>query len=313
MGEYFARYSTQLADQISINLDNKIKIESLAKSGIGIHRTIHQLKSLKRWPQIIIYHGGSEEFSENKFKESESKKIQANFKLLKEDRIETLIILYPELSRIFYEPVDKIILNETPIAEQTLSEKSYLKRLKTELQLYELHLMDLVNQSRDRNSLIILMTTPINLNISPRETCSFTTTPELSKEIEDARTELIQRNPKNAYKKSKNLVERNIGNATLHFLHGQVSKRIGIKNEAFDHLLKASSYDCSAWRSTEVQNAIIRKIAESEKVLLFDFAKLLERDFTEDSTFFDEIYPQNLYYEKAIQQLGLVIKSILKL
>jgi len=313
MGEYFARYKTQLAEGISVNLDNQIKIESLAKPGLGIHRTIHHLKSLSKWPQIILYHGGSEEFSELKFNESELKKIQTNFKILKDDRIETLLILFPELSRIFYTPVQKVVLSEAAIIDQLPKEESYLKRLKTELLLYELHLTDLVNQSRDRNSLIILMTTPINLNIGPRSTCSFTSTSELNQEIEKIREEWKFKNPKSAYAKSSKLVEKHMGNANLYFLHGLISKQIGLRDEGLEYLLKASTYDCSPWRATEVQNAIIRKVAEEQKVLLFDFAKLLERDYTEDATFFDEIYPQNLYYEKAIQQLGFVIKSILKL
>jgi len=313
MGQYFAKFKEQLALQISVNLDNAIKIQSIAKKDTGIHRTLHELKSLTKWPQIVIYQGGSEEFSESKFNTNEIKKIQSNFSMYKDDRIETMLILYPEISRFLYTPIQRIQLSENYTTAPELEEVEYLKRLETELMLYKQHLIELINLSKDRNSLIILTTTPINLDIKPKKNCSFTSTVDLEKDIFDIREQLKANNPKNAYTESSKLIQKYIGNAGLHYLHGQTSKRIGRIDEAVEHLLKASIYDCSPWRSTEVQNSIIRKVAEEQQVLLFDFAKLVEREYSKNVTFFDEIYAQNLYYEKAMEQLGLVIKSILKL
>ena len=95
MGDYFSKFKTELAESISVNLSNPIKIQSIAKAGEGIHRTVHNLKSLTQWPQILIYQGGSEEFREDRFVLSEITKIKQNFKLFSDDRIETLLILYP--------------------------------------------------------------------------------------------------------------------------------------------------------------------------------------------------------------------------
>jgi hypothetical protein len=78
-------------------------------------------------------------------------------------------------------------------------------------------------------------------------------------------------------------------------------------------LLEASAYDCNPWRATELHNSIIRKVAKQHQILLFDFAKVMEDDYGKNTTFFDETHPQNLYYDKGMEQLGLVIKSILKL
>jgi hypothetical protein len=103
------------------------------------------------------------------------------------------------------------------------------------------------------------------------------------------------------------------GNAQLHFIHGQISRRLGMLDEAKNALLQASAYDCGPWRATELQNSIIKKVAKEHQILLFDFAKVVEDDFGKNTTFFDEIHPQNLYYDKGMAQLGLVIKSILKL
>src|SRR5690606_12379237 len=94
MGEYFANFKEDLAATISQNLDNFIEIQSIAKNGQGLHRTLHELNGLSQWPQILIYQGGSEEFLETKFDLVDMKNIAENFKRYNDDRIETLLILY---------------------------------------------------------------------------------------------------------------------------------------------------------------------------------------------------------------------------
>lgn len=313
MGEYFSKFKEQLALNISINLANSIKIQSMAKSGRGLHRTLHELRSLTGWPQILIYQGGSEEFMEVKFNQTDMKYIRKNFKLYGDDRIQTAMILYPWLSRLVYEPINRIKLTDEPELLMSVLEEDYLKRLDTELMLFEQELTQLANLSKDRSSLLILTTTPVNLDILPKRTCSFTSNMAIDKEIFDMRELLKDGNPKDAYKKSSKMVSQHVGNASLYFIHGQIAKRLSQIKEAKKSLLNASAYDCNPWRSSELQNAIIRKVAREQQVLLFDFAHLVDTDYSVNTTFFDELHAQNLYYEKGMQQLGKVIKSILKL
>ena len=260
----------------------------------------------------LIYQGASEEFSENKFVLSEIKTIKQNFKLYADDRVETFLILYPWLSRLVYRPIQTVKLEKNPTLI-AIEEKEYLQKLETELLLFEQQLFQLVNMSRDRNTLLILTTTPINLDQKPRQVCEFTTNTEIETEILNLRELIKAKNPKEAYNRSKELIKKYTGNAELLFIHGQISKRLGKINEAKEALLSSSAYDCSPWRVTEIHNSLIRKVAKQNQVLLFDFAKLVEGEFSQNTTFFDEIHPQNLYYDKGMQQLGMVIKRILKL
>lgn len=311
MGTYFAKFQDSLAATISKNLSKPIKIQSIARPHQGIHRTLHELRSLTQWPQIVIYQGGSEEFWENKFELGEIKKIRKNFQLYQDDRLQTLMILYPALSRIIYWPVKRTILGPSPKEQE--GPHDYVSRLETELLLYEQHLNQLVNMARDKNALLILTTTPINLDISPRKICPFTSTPEIEKEILIIE-ELMQKNDyKNAYHTSGEMVKRYSGNAKIFYLHGLIAQKLNYINQAKDYLKQASAFDCDPWRTSEVQNSIIRRVAKNNHALLFDFAKLVENDWNENTTFFDELYAQNLYYEKGMHQLGLVIKEILKL
>lgn len=313
MGAYFAKFASELAATISVDLAKPIKIESIAKNGHGLHRTLHELRSLVRWPSIVIYQGGSEEFQELKFAPENAAVIKRNFARYKDDRIETALILYPWLSRIIFDPHSRIKLEEVPTLLPEVSEESYLSRLETELLLFEQQLVQLVNLSKGRNSLLILTTTPLNLDISPKKVCGFASTIDIEKDLADIHEQLTANNPKAAYASTTNLIAVNPGNAQLYFTHGLVSNRLGKTDEAKKSMLQATAYDCEPWRATEVYNSIIRRVARNHQVMLFDFSKMLENEWNKNITFFDELYPQNLYYENGMKQLGAVIKQILKL
>lgn len=313
MGAYFAKFNTELASSISVNLAKPIKIQSLAQEGHGLHRTLHELRSLVQWPQILIYQGASEEFSEVKFNPEDAAFIKKNFSLYQDERVETALILYPLLSRILYEPHKRIVLEEEPKLVTEVTEESYVSRLETELLIFEQQLIQLVNLSKDRNTLLILTTTPLNLDIAPKRVCEFATTIDIEKELSDLDDYLKADDLKSAYALSSKLTKQYLGNARLFYTHGQVAKRLGRYDEAKDALLQASAFDCDPWRASAVTNSIIRKVAQNNQVILFDFAKLLENEWSKNITFFDEFYPQNLYYDQGMKHLGGVIKQILKL
>jgi len=241
MGAYFAKFSSELAATISVNLAKPIKIQSLAKNGYGLHRTLHELRSLVQWPQIIIYQGASEEFQELKFNPVNARIIKKNFALYKDDRVETALILFPWLSRLVYEPHTRIKLEETPTLISEVTEENYVARLETELLLFEQQLIQLVNLSKDRNSLLILTTTPLNLDIAPKKVCAFSSTIDIEKDLSHIHDQLTANNPKAAYASSSKLINLYAGNAQLFFTHGQISNRLGQSDEAKKSMLQATA------------------------------------------------------------------------
>lgn len=313
MANHLAKFSDDLAKTISSELSSPIRIQSLASPREGIHRTIHRLESISPWPQILVYQGGSEEFFEPKFLPSEIKTIRKNFKLFDDDRIETLMILYPELSRLIYHPFERIKLNKESVYQTELSEKEFLTRLETEILLYERQLSHLVKMAKDKGSLIILLTTPVKLNAPPKKTCSFTTSIELEAEEIKIRKHLEDGNLKSAFSEIKQLTMIYSSNASLYYLHGEIALQLNDYNEAYTAFEKAAAFDCTSWRSTPLQNNIIRKVAKEQQALLFDMDRFVQSSGDPRTLFYDDIFPQNLYYERSMQQLGLVIKKILKL
>lgn len=313
MGAYLGKYQALLSEVISTNLSKPIKIQITAKKETPLHRTLHELKGLSQWPQIMIYQGGSEEFIEETFYTSEIPKIKKNFELFKDDRVETGLILYPQISRLMYEPIKRIFLPEQTKLIDEMTQEKYLRTLETQLMLFQEELIELAKLSQDRGSLLILTTTPINLDEAPRSVCEFTRNTQIDADILELKDLMKASNYKTAFSKSSKLVTTYTGNAELIYIHGQILKSLGKKDEAITSLLEASSYDCLPWRATEIQNSIIRKVAKDHQVLLFDFSKMMNGSYMQNTLFFDEIYPQNIYYDKAVRQLGLVIKEILRL
>lgn len=313
MGEQLARFQIELAAKISENLSKPIEIQSLAKEGLPLHRTLHQLKGISKWPQIVLYQGASEEWNEELFIPSEVQWIKKNFELFQDDRLQTLLILYPELSRLLYHPIAYKKIGLTVPEKKEWKQEEYLARLELKLKIFELELLDMINLSRDRNSLLILTTTPVNLDIAPKEVCEISTNLDIEAEMEGVRDLIRKKDYKTALSRSTDLVNKFPGNAAIYYLHGQVSKRMGLRDQAINALKQAAAYDCLPWRATEVYNGIIRRVAREQQVLLFDFASFMEKDWTSNVTYFNDLYPQNLYYQRATEQLGILIKRILKL
>jgi hypothetical protein len=313
MAQRFGLFKETLSLEISQGLSKPLKVGVLAKENQGMHRTLQQMENLAQWPRVVIYTGGSEEMIEDKFLTKQIPIIRTNFIRYQDDRWRTLMMLWPVSARIIYEPLERIVLSpEIQIAAER-SEENYQAGLEINLRLYEIELLKFIEEARTNNTLLILMTVPINLDIAPKKSCEIARTKENLSEIEAVRTLLKQQDYKAAYPRAKALMEASLANAEVHYLFGQIAHRVGFNEESKMALRKAAAYDCKPWRANELTNTIIRKVAQAERVTLFDFANLVEEDWNRNSTFFDEIYPQDLYYEKANKALAIVLKRLLKI
>lgn len=314
-GARLGLFKETLALGLSTGLSKPIKIQSVAKEGEGLHRTLFRLNSLQKWPQVLIYQGGSEEFAETKFLTSQIPNIQKNFVRFNSDRLMTAMMVWPFLARLIYIPISRVQLplSPGPAPKTPLNDVEYQQRLEITYRLFEIELNQLVKLARDHKTLLILTTTPVNLDVTPRRSCENASTATSRKEIKEIRELIRNQDYKAAYARSKVLKDTTVANADVLYLHGQVAHRNGLRTEALDSLRLAAAFDCVGWRANEVTNSIIRKVAREQRVTLFDFADLVEKDWNKNVTFFDDVYPQDLYYEKAMNYMAIVLKRILKL
>ncbi len=315
MAARFGLFKETLSLEISTGLSKPLKTGVIANERSGLHRTLRVLENLEKWPKIMLYTGGSEELVEEKFLTREIPTIRRNFERYADDRWRTLLMLWPESARLIYDPLVRQVLPDEPSDAPTreISEAEYQSRLELSYRIFEIELERMVELSRNQDVVLIFMTAPVNLDIPPKKSCSVASTSESRLELAAIRELIRQQDYKAAYPRSRTLAENTLANAEVLFLYGQVAQRIGRHEEAKDALRKAAAFDCQGWRANEVTNNIIRKVAREHRVTLFDFADMVDADWRQNTTFFDQIYPQNLYYEKACKALAVVLRKMLKL
>ena len=182
-----------MASKISSNLSKQIKIISLAQKGEGLHRTLMKIKSLKRLPLVTIYLGGSEEAYEQRFKSRDIKTISKNFSLYEDDRIKTLLMVFPALARFIYTPVSykRLIQDIIPDANE-YSDYFIQKRNMIQFKLYKQELNELFSYIKEHGSYLYALTQPINYSASPKKSCS-NSLDEITKERFDEVIDLVKK------------------------------------------------------------------------------------------------------------------------
>lgn len=314
LGKRLASFSKYISDMASQNLSKKIKIQTLATNGEGLHRTLHKVKKLGKLPLITIYLGGSEEFFEQRFVTKDTEKILKNFEVYNDDRVKTLLMIFPSLSPFFYNVINyKKFQNE--IEQDTLkySDVTIQKRNMIHFKIYEQELDNLFSFLKEHNSYLMTITQPLNIDIPPKKNCTGSID-ELSQQTLDNIISFVKaKDFKSAYNLSKDLVLIANASAKVMFIHGKVAKNLGKLKEASKFLKLAMAYDCKQWRGNPVYNSIMKKIAIRNDVPILDFQRILEQQWTQNVLFDDEIYPQNLYYEKVASILAAQVKKLLKL
>lgn len=314
LGDRLGSFSKLMAKRISQNLSKPIKIHSLAQKGEGLHRTLKKLKSLSKLPLIIIYLGSSQEHYEKRFKTSEIPIIKKNLKLFSDDRVQTLLMIFPELSRYIYHPVEYVKLSPELIEDKEQYDQiTTQKRNEITFKLFESEVDELITYAKDRNSYFLAISAPINLDVPPKSSCPGSFDESFRAKLDNVIELIKKKDYKLAYGISKELALINNSNARSHFIHGKIAKKLGKDQEALKHLELAAAFDCDNWRSNPVYNSILKRTADKHDAAFFDLHALLQDNASKGVVFMDDIYPQNLYLEKTANTIADRIKKLLKL
>lgn len=315
MGARLELYKDMLGRELSANLVKPIEIDVFAKDQFALHRSINQLKRLKKFPRVIIYHGASQEEVEYRFITQEIATIQKNFEFFQDPKLKTLLTLFPWFSKFMYRQVNMLTLDPNKVSldsnDYTMAQE--LARRELTIQMYRAQLEELIELSRQNSSLLILVTTPLNPDVPPRETCSVTMNEETQKSIEKLNQLIKRQDYKTAYQEALLLKYTSMGNAKVFYLFQKIAQSIGRNNEAKEAHDFVTAYDCEAWRSSSLYNQAMRLAADENDIILYDFDLYIKSQWGKNLLFFDEIYPQDLYYQKMITSLGQMLKRSLNL
>lgn len=313
MGLYLNNFVSIVKDDFRSELKRDLNIYNWSREKEGLHRTLNKIKSLKKLPPIIIYQGGSYEWFDKKFDWKDKKKILYNFEQFSDEKIISMIITFPDISRAIYKKTAMFELDTLNPKLRAYQESNFDAK-EIEYKFYEQELHELVDYIKQKKSNIILLTTPINALVPPRESCTSTSSNlivEFQQEIENL---IKEGNNKEAYAKIQELEKQSMGNAKTFYLLGMAARLNADYKNARDAFIKANVYDCYNWRANDIFNAIINRISKRMQVEVIDFQnEILNTQMQEDAVFIDEIYPQNLYYNNLMKELTLSIKKYLNI
>jgi hypothetical protein len=311
MGRTLDPYLQNLQDQFKGQLKNPPTIFNWSAENESLFRTIQKLKNLKKLPPIIIYFGASSELTEKRFDVRDKKSIFKNFKTYDDEKLISLIITFPWMSKVLYDNIHYQDLGDYKEYKSFLAASQKLEEKEIAFKLFEYEMRQFIEMVKDKKSNLVLMTTPVNFEIEPREVCAHSTNTEIIGIQQEIEAELNEGSYKTALPKTKELISATPSNARSFYLLGKAALGSGDIRLARESLLKASVFDCANWRGNAVYNAIIKAEAKKGVAHVIDFEQYMTSHLSNEGLFIDEIIPQNIFYQSMTKELGDIIKKIL--
>jgi|GEM_PF-529787 len=311
MAAPLSNYTKELSEELGKNFKSPPVIYNWSKPHEGLHRTLFKLKSLKKFPSIIVYLGASSELYEKTFSINDFRAVSKNFEIYDDEKIISLIITFPWLSKVLYKKMNYFELGAIKEYKNGLPANLKMKEKEMSFMMFQYELREMIDLVKDKKSSLVLITTPLNLEIPPKETCSTstgTTVVEVQQEIDFF---LQQGNFKKAFTDAKELANETPGNAQSYFLLGKASMGLGDLANAREAFQKATVFDCSNWRGNAVYNSIMRAEAKKRQLSLIDFDQMMSSSLSKDGLFSDELFPQNLFYQNLVSELKETLKNFL--
>lgn len=314
MGKVIENYHNLLIEKSSANLKTPLPIYNWSQEHENLARTLAKLRSLKKVPPVIIYHGASEESYEKRFAIKDAKTILQNFDRQQDAKLMTIIMTIPFLSRIIYGPTNLITFSQD-IHKDESQYTAEARQLQAELnyKIFEAELQDLIRWSKEKKTHLIILNTPVNLEALPHQVCENTTSENLKSYQDELAARIARDDFKLTASELEELTQKVIGNSLSFHMLGTVYLKTGKFTKAREEFIKAAAYDCSPWRTNPIHNILIEKYARQENVIFIDFDRLVNRNLGRDATFISEIYPQNIYYQQMAEVLAQKIIEVLRL
>ncbi|MAZ49656.1 MAG: hypothetical protein CME65_13935 [Halobacteriovoraceae bacterium] len=307
-------FKDQLAKKISNNISGQIKIQTLAGEGQNIHRSLKKLKSLERLPLVIIFLSNTDENYESLFAPRNYQQIVNNLDLYQDINLQSLLMLFPWLSKLVYSPVNYKELGPTIKPRQTaVPERLVYKHNEILFRLYEASFGEILQYAKKSTSYVIPVTTPINLSIPPKSACYGSIDRSYFEEFKEAKALFSKSDFKGAFNITKELALLNPYSAEILYLHSRILYKLNEFSKAHDYGELAVSYDCGRTGANPILNEIMKKTAQKYNFPTFDYHTYLADESTRNSVFIDDIYPQDYYLGKLTDILALKIQKLLKL
>ncbi|MFX3675675.1 MAG: hypothetical protein ACN6I6_01435 [bacterium] len=316
MGVHIDQYMPAFIESASRNITEPIRVYNFSGDGKGLHRTIAELKLLPKLPPLIIYYGASQEFFETRAHPVQYKTFLRNKEIQSQEVLSSLLMAWPTVSRVLYEPYNYFKFNLATPPQDKIKigpGPGKLEQMEMLFQIFEWELEEFVRISKASSSKLIFITNPINLDIPPLASCSYSEDPSIRSALAQQAEMIKSGKSKEAFDNLKVLSEKSVANAKALYLYAKAAEAMGKITEAKKALIKAASVDCGTWRGSPIFNEIIKKVADRNGIPLVDYDGQLNAMYGQNVLFFDEINPQNVFNRAMMSKLGELTARLLDL
>jgi tetratricopeptide (TPR) repeat protein len=311
MGANLEPFIPELKDSLALKFKDPPIIYNWSRAHEGLYRTLFKLSKLKKFPPIIVYHGASSEMYEKTFSVNDKNAILGNFTSYDDEKIISLIITFPWLSKIFYKRMHYYDLDEKKEYKNHLTDQRKLDEKEISFKLFDYQIKSLIELVKEKKSHLIMITTPLNLEIHPHETCSHSTNQTVINSQKEIEIMMKTGDLKSAFSLAFALSNDTYSNARTFYLLGKVNLGLGDLAEARSAFQKATVFDCDHWRGNAVYNAIMKSEAKAHQVMLIDFDQYMASQLSHEALFNDDFFPQNVFYQTMMSELLENLKKLL--
>ncbi len=281
------------------------KVYDWGRKGETAAQSLEKLKTLKKMPSLVIYHGGRDTLLNQKFNLRDFNILKKNLAITKDETLMTLAMAYPPLSRLIYHPLKKIeVSNQDNPYPKTLPPEAVLQIMDVLYQLYQMEVRELFTYLKEQDAKLWVIPQALNLLEPPHRVCENTIDLEQDNTIKKAQGLKESGQIKEAFNLVNDLVKTAKGNSKAYFFIGDVLMNMGNYKEAKKAYYQAMIYDCGLTRSNPIFLKILMEEAEKRQFKVIDFNRLVTNQLGHNPLFINDRDPQPLYY----QQLSAIIK-----
>jgi tetratricopeptide (TPR) repeat protein len=314
LGINLNRYLEEALAPLSKKLREPLRVVNWAVDGESMAMTAHKLRSLKTYPEVIVYHGGTQEFFQDRFDLKDAKRIHTNIARYNNDFWQSILILAPFLGRALYHPVTRFPIELSPSPNRKIYE-AFEKQQQADLsyQLLTIEWRSALHRIREHNAQIIVVAPPLNLEIAPKRVCENSSSPAVVSEQKAIEELLEAGDPKSALSRAVKLAELTTANSQSFYLLGRAHSSLGEYPQAKAAFYRAQFFDCDLSRGNLLINKILIEEAERANQQVIDMNRLVNNHMGKNVLFFDEYKAQGIFYEEVAHQIEQLAKNILKM
>jgi len=295
--------------EVSKDLKEPLKIYNWGAQGENLAFTLAKVKSLKKMPLLLIYHGGLDELDRARFSPADMGRVKINIDRAKDKEILTAIMTAPALGRLIYEPVKRVKLPTSPPFSKEVPSHIAMRLMELTYELYKMEASELFGYLKTVDAKLWVIPQAMDIAAPALRVCENTNSQDVFEQIKKVRKALSRNETKVSYNILKETIAGNKGNSDLYHLLGQTFIKMGSFTQARKAYYQAMIFDCGLRKTNPIFTKILMEEAEKRDFRVFDFNRLVTNNLGHNILFLNDRTPQPLYYQQLNQ---LLVKNFLK-